>query len=234
MRFLRSNIAASCIYKNKTTVMKIKSLLMSALVLATSAVVAQESAKQVYESPKLKTEIAKQKTVAILPFTTSITYKRPPKNFDAAAHAAEEKNLTTDLQSSMYTYLLRKNDKYSVTFQDVTRTNALLKKAGVIDDIDAITQDSLALILGVDAVIKCKYSYEKTASEGGAIVKTVLFGGMGSKTGGGTLVMQIYNGTDGDLLWRFTKEMNDGVFSSSNELVERMMRKVARNFPYER
>ena len=86
--------------------------------------------------------------------------------------------------------LLRKSDKYTVSFQDVTRTNALLKKAGIYDQVDEMTQDSLAKILGVDAVIKCKYSYQKTASEGGAIVKTVLCGTLGSKTGGGTLVMK--------------------------------------------
>ncbi len=74
--------------------------------------------------------------------------------------------------------------------------------------------------------------YEKTASESGAIAKTILFGGLGSKTGSGGLTMQVYNGSDGELLWRFYKAMNDDVFSSSDELIERMMRKVARNFPY--
>jgi hypothetical protein len=214
--------------------MKLRSLALLFSLFIISAAHSQETAKQIYSSPKLQTEVVKHKTVAILPFAAAITYKRPPKNYDANAHDAEEKNLAQDLQNAMYTFLLRKNDKYSVTFQDVARTNALLKKAGMMDDIDAYTQDTIAKVLGVDAVIRCKYSYEKTASEGGAIVKTVLFGSMGSKTGGGTLVMQIYNGSDGDLLWRFTKEMNDGVFSSSNELIERMMRKVSRNFPYDK
>jgi hypothetical protein len=86
----------------------------------------------------------------------------------------------------------------------------------------------------VDAVIKCNYDYEKTASESGAIVKTVLLGSMGSKTGSGALTLQIYNGTDGNLLWRFYKAMNDNVMSSTDELITRMMKKVARNFPYEK
>ena len=191
-----------------------------------------EGAKEVYKSPKLGTEIPKHKVVAILPFNTSIVYKRPPKNYDADAHKAEEKSLSTSLQSSMYTFLLRKGGDYSCSFQDVERTNAVLKQAGVYDKLDEITQDSLCKILKVDAAIKCKYVYEKTASEGAAIAKTVLFGSLGSKTGSGGLTMQVYNGNDGDLLWRFYKAMNDDVFSSSDELIERMMRKVARNFPY--
>ncbi len=134
----------------------------------------------------------------------------------------------------MFTYLLRKAGKYSVSFQDVSRTNVLLKAKGVYDQIDILTQDSICKILGVDAVIKSNYSYEKTSSEGAAIAKTILFGSMGSKTGSGALTMQIYSGTDGNLLWRFYKAMNDNVMTSTDQLIERMMRKVSRNFPYEK
>lgn len=193
-----------------------------------------EAAKQTYSAPALKSEIAKQKSVAILPFDVAITYKRVPRHYDASATKSEEESLKTDLQSSMFTYLLRKADKYSVTFQDPTRTDALLKSKGIYDKLDVLTQDSICRILGVDAVIKSNYQYEKTASESGAIVKTVLFGGMGSKTGSGALTLQIYNGADGNLLWRFYKAMNDDVMSSSDQLITRMMKKVSRNFPYEK
>ena len=193
-----------------------------------------EGSKQVYSSPKLKEQIGLHKTVAIIPFEASITYKRIPKNYDPSANKNEENTLSKSLQQSMYTYLLRKEGKYTVTFQDVDRTNALLKSKGVMDKISELTADSLCKILGVDAVIKCRYTYEKTASEAGAIAKTLLFGSMGSKTGAGALTMQIYNGKDGDLLWRFYKVMDDNVMSSTDVLMERMMRKVSRNFPYEK
>ena len=208
-------------------------LLGAAMLLFVVSTKAQESSKQVFESPKMKEEVAKHKTVAILPIKTTISYKRPPKNFDEAANKAEELSSATNFQAGMYTYLLRKAKNYTVTFQDVERTNALLKKAGVFDKLDETLPDSLAKILGVDAVIKCSYSYEKTASEAGAIVKTLLFGGLGSKTASGSLTMQIYNGKDGDLLWRFFKSMNENLMGNANEVMERMMRKVSRNFPYE-
>lgn len=215
--------------------MKIKILISTLFLFVTIAAFAQfEGAKQTYSAPNLKTESAKHKTVAILPFDVSITYKRPPKNYDSSANKNEESTLTKSLQSSMFTYLLRKADKYSVSFQDVSRTNALLKSHGVHNQLDILTQDSICKILGVDAVIKCNYSYEKTASEAGAIVKTILIGGMGSKTGSGALTMQIYNGSDGNLLWRFYKAMDDNVMGSTDQLMERMMRKVSRNFPYEK
>jgi hypothetical protein len=46
--------------------------------------------------------------------------------------------------------------------------------------------------------------------------------------------MQIYGAKDGELAWRMSKEMNEGAFSSANELMERMMRKVGRVFPFEK
>jgi hypothetical protein len=215
--------------------MKIKIFISTLLLLFTVSGFAQfEAAKQTYSAPNLKSEIQNQKMVAILPFDVSITYKRIPKHYDSSANKNEEQSLKTNLQSSMFTYLLRKANKYSVQFQDPTRTNALLKSKGVYNQLDLLTQDSICKILGVDAVIKCNYEYEKTASEGGAIAKTVLFGGIGSKTGSGALTMQVYNGSDGNLLWRFYKAMNDDVMSSTDQLITRMMKKVSRNFPYEK
>lgn len=213
-----------------------KSTLTLIVMLCTimSAFAQFEGAKQTYSSPKLKDEIAKEKIVAILPFSASITYKRIPKNYDSSANKNEEINIARNLQQSMFTYLLRKSDKYSVSFQDVDRTNALLKSKGVYSHMDELPEDSVCKILGVDAVIKCNYSYEKTASEAGAIAKTLLFGSMGGKTGSGSLTMQIYSGDDGNLLWRFYKAMDDNVMGSTDQLMERMMRKVSRNFPYEK
>ena len=212
-----------------------KLLFVSLFTVATSISFAQfEGSKQTYSSPKLKEEITRHKVVAILPFEASITYKRTPKNYDADANKNEEISIAKSLQQSMYTYLLRKSDKYSVTFQDVDRTNAILKSKGLYDQLDLVTQDSLCRVLGVDAVVKCRYAYEKTASEAGAIAKAVIFGSVAGKTGSGGLTMQIYNGTTGDLLWRFYKAMDDNVMGSSDQLMERMMKKVSRNFPYEK
>ena len=212
-----------------------KALALILAVAVTTASFAQfEGSKQVFTSPKLQTEIFKHKKVAILPFTATISYKRLPKNFDQTANENDQKNMAAEMQQGMYTYLLRKAENYTVNFQDVERTNALLKQKGLYDRLNEITQDSICKVLGVDAVVKCSFAYARTSSEGGAIAKAVLLGPAFSKTGSGTLTMQIYNGSDGELLWRFYKEMNESITSSSNEVMERMMRKVSRNFPYEK
>lgn len=210
-----------------------KSLLTLISFSIVTVAISQETAKQTFKAPGMADTLAKHKTVAILPFNVSISYKKVPKNFDNEGNIAQEKKDGLALQGGMYTYLLCKASDYTVSFQYPERTNILLKKDSIFYKLNDILPDSLCKILKVDAVIKCNYAYEKTGSEAGAIAKTVLFG-MGGKTASGALTMQIYNGSDGNLLWRFFKEMNEGVFSNANEMMERMMRKVSRNFPYEK
>ncbi|GEL10575.1 hypothetical protein SAMN05192550_0384 [Flavobacterium glycines] len=201
--------------------------------IATTLIQAQ-STKQIFESPNLKEAISSHKTVAVLPFKSTISYKRLPKNFNPETNAQEEKKSALSLQSGLYTYLLRKSSDYSVTVQDPERTNVLLKQSGNFDKIDDLTPDALAKILGVDAVIKCTYAYQKTGSEGGAIVKSLLIGFGTGKVATSDLTMNIYNAKDGDLLWRFYKQMDEDVMSNPQAMMEHMMRKVGRNFPYEK
>lgn len=191
-----------------------------------------EGSKQIFEGPKFKSEIPKHKTVALLPYEVKISYKRQPKNFNLEANKDQENTMSKSIQSSMYTFLLKKSSEYFVSFQDVEKTNVLLKKAGMADKLDEFTKEEIAKVLGVDAVIGGRFETEQTKSEGAAIASAVLFGGLGGKTGTGTLTMTVNGGSDGELLWRFFKTMDQGIMSSTDDLVERMMRKVSRNFPY--
>jgi hypothetical protein len=210
-----------------------KIYLLSLFLIVSIAANAQfEGAKQIFESPKLKSEITTHKLVAILPFTTKISYRKQPKNFSVEANRDQEKTMSRSIQASLYTFLLRRNKDYSVEFQDVEKTNILLKKAGMADKLDEFTKDEIAKALGVEAILGGNFETEQTKTEAGAIASAVLFGGFGGKTGTGTLTLTLNNGANGDLLWRFFKTMDDNITSSTDDLVERMMRKVSRNFPY--
>jgi hypothetical protein len=106
------------------------------------------------------------------------------------------------------------------------------KNATIADKLDEYTKDEIAKILGVDAVISGVFENEQSKSEAGAITSAILFGGFGGKTGSGSLTMAINNGSNGELLWRFFKTMDDGIGTSRDDTVESMMRKVSRNFLY--
>jgi hypothetical protein len=189
------------------------------------------TSKKEFKTPGLEDSVRKHKTVAILPFSTSITYKVKSKHYDSAANRLEEQKLRVQMQEGMHTYLLNKSDDYSVAFQDVTKTNIMLKKANLFDKIDETLPEDLAKILGVDAVIRSRYDYVKKKSEGADIAEAYLLGMGASKTATGALVMQIYSGS-GNLLYRFYKELGEDITSNPNEIMERMMKKVAYNFPY--
>lgn len=211
-----------------------KKILLTLLVVMTAygANAQLEGSKQVFESPKLNDEKVTHKIIAILPFATKISYKKMPKNFNAEANRDQEKTMSKSIQSSMYTFLLRKAKNFTVEFQDPEKTNILLKKAGVAEKMDEMTKDEVAKILGVDAILGGSFETEQTKSEAGALVSAVIFGGLGGKTGTGTLTLTLNSGQSGDLLWRFFKTMNDNIMASTDDMVEHMMRKVSRNFPY--
>jgi len=121
-----------------------------------------QTSKQVFESPNLKEVIASHKQVAIIPFTATITYRHTPKGVTAESNLADERKMAKEIQSSMYTYLLRRAKDYSVDFQEVDKTNILLTKAGLMDKLGETTSDELAKALGVDAIISGIYAVEHT------------------------------------------------------------------------
>ena len=205
-------------------------LIVSAFIYTASF---SQGAKQIFESPNLKSVVYSAKKVAILPFNVSISYKKMPKGMSLDQIKDNEKAESIQMQQGMYTYLLRRSDDYSVSFQEVDRTNSLLKKSGVFDNINDVLSDSLCKILGVDAIIKSSWTYAKTGSEAGAIASALLLG-VSKGTGSGQLVMQINSAKDGEMVWRMSKEMTESAFSSANALMEQMMRKVGRVFPFEK
>ncbi|EHQ25736.1 hypothetical protein [Mucilaginibacter paludis] len=211
--------------------MKQKLSLFIALTLLCTFKVFSQGSKQIFESPKLKECVKNHHLVAILPFDVKISYKKPPKDFSAEANRDQELKTGKSIQSGLYTYLLRKADKYTVTFQDIDKTNIMLKKLKLIDSLDSHTKDDIAKALGVDAVIFGRYDEQSTRTQAAAIATAVLFG-FGGKTGDSSFTMSIGNGADGELLWRYYKKMNEGMFTSSEDVMEQQMKKLARNFPY--
>ena len=210
-----------------------KYFMLPLILMIISLVSNSQASKQTYEVANLKRLLSEHKIVAILPFNVTIAYKHLPKGFDAEGNKREEAKEGINMQEGLYTFLLRKSKSYTVTFQDAETTNILLKKSGLFDKLDITLKDSICKVLNVDGIIGCSYEYEKTGSEAGAIASTLLLG-FGGSVATGTLTMHLYNGKDGTLLWRFAKEMKEGAFTSANDMMERMMRKVSRNFPYEK
>jgi hypothetical protein len=137
-------------------------------------------------------------------------------------------------QDKMYGWLLRKSDKYhyTVTFQDINKTNALLKKANIsYADLASTDRTALARALGVDAVIQDDIRMEKPMSDGAAVAVGVLVGAWGATNKVETTI-NIHDGSSGNLLWKYDYEASGSVGSSTEKLVDVLMRNASKKFPY--
>ena len=191
---------------------------------------------EAYLNPQFGPTTSAHHTVAILPFHVSISRVRLPKNLSAADVERMEHEEGLAVQTQLQTQLLRRAERYTVQFQDVARTNALLAQAGInADSLDAHTMDELAKVLNVDAVISGRIERSKPMATGTAIALGVLFGAafMGNTNRVG-VNLQIHNGQDGALLWTFAHQFGGSIGSNPENLANALMASIARRLPYRR
>ena len=156
------------------------------------------------------------------------------KNTTAEQIIRLEEQTGRSIQDNMYTWFLKRSNKfkYTVSFQDVSRTNALLLQAGLdYDHIHTKTKDELARLLEVDAVISTKATMEKPMSDGAAIVVGVLIGSWGNTNQVQTSI-SINESTTGELIWKYDYSASGSVGSSPARLVDNLMRNASKKFPY--
>lgn len=189
----------------------------------------------IYKSSNFDDALAKHKTVAILPAAVTIKL-RPNEAKKMTADQVADLDMKTGLtfQDKMYGWLLRKSDKYhyTVTFQDINKTNALLKKANITyADLASTDRSALAKALGVDAVIQDDIRMEKPMSDGAAVAVGLLVGAWGATNKVETTI-NIHDGRSGNLLWKYDYEASGSVGSSTDKLVDALMRNASKKFPY--
>lgn len=190
---------------------------------------------KIYKSSEFDTALTKHRTVAILPAAVT-TNLRPNESKKITTEQLEQMNEKTALaiQDKMYSWFLRRSDKYqyTVTFQDVTKTNSLLKKAGIeYGDLATKDRTELAQILGVDAVLQNRSIMDKPMSDGAAVAVGVLFGVWGNTNNVQTTI-NIHDGKSGNLLWKYDYQASGSVGSSATNLVNALMRNASKKFPY--
>jgi hypothetical protein len=190
---------------------------------------------KIYKSAEFDTALGRHRKVAILP--ADVTMKLRPneaKRLSADQLADIAQKTGYDIQDKMYSWFLRRSGKfdYTVTFQDITRTNAILKDAGIgFDDLASKDRAEIAKILGVDAVLQNRSRMEKPMSEGAAVAVGLLVGAWGNTNKVETTI-NIHDGASANLLWKYDYEASGSVGSSTTKLVDALMRNAAKKFPY--
>ncbi|MEP6675253.1 MAG: hypothetical protein ABJA78_08855 [Ferruginibacter sp.] len=187
----------------------------------------------IYKSENFKDSKSTVHIVAILPFSVSIDSKRLPKGQTIETLRDAQQKTGYDIQNNVYTWFLHRQNEYSVTFQDIDKTNAILTKANITyDNIIMQEKGELCKLLNVDAVISGKAVMSKPMSEAGAIAVEVLvgFGGATNKT---DVTLTIHD-IKSSLLWKYDHQVSGSLGSSPEKLTNALMRNSSKNFPYKK
>jgi len=220
--------------------MSFKSLfLVMSLCLLTLATQAQLTAK-VYEDPNLESKVRNHKSIAILPLDVFMSDTKANKKNRVSPEelALKAEEYQKAFQNSMYAWFLKrkqKNKMKNVDIQDVDKTNTLLKKAGIetTEDLADYTKDEIATILGVDAVFGGTVKTSSSFSQGGAVAIAALTG-FSVKTGDSDVFIKLWNGKDGEMIWSFARVVASSYSNTTDDLVEYLMKRISKRFPYEK
>lgn len=186
----------------------------------------------IYQPPKFQEMRQGHRLVALLPFDVSISSTRLPKGMTIEMLKEMEKDEGYGTQALFFSRFLRRSGSFTVAFQDVDKTNAILAKNNIeFKDLRTWSREDLAALLGVDAIITGKIQREKPMSEAAALAVGVLIGFWGP-TNKVNVDMTIHDGATGELFWKYTHDLSGSFGSSSEELVKAFSRKIARKFPY--
>jgi hypothetical protein len=189
---------------------------------------------QKFLNPNFAELTKNHKQLAILPFRVAIDLKHLPKNMTVEMVNQNAKEEGLEFQKQLYARLLQRSqeDGYTVGFQDVDQTNAMLQKAGLsLDSLSAHTKDEISKLLGVDAMVSGTVHQTQPTSTGAAVAQTLLLGFSGT-TQRVDINMSIHNGADGALLWSYDHNDKGGLMNSVEGMVKSLLKKVAGNFPY--
>ncbi|MBK7884888.1 MAG: hypothetical protein IPJ81_14720 [Chitinophagaceae bacterium] len=173
--------------------------------------------------------------MAILPAEVDITLRpNEMKKITTEQLRKSEEKTGLGIQDKMYAWFLRRSGKYkyTVSFQDISKTNALLLQNNIkYSDIRSKTKEELARLLGVDAVISTRAIMKKPMSDGAAVALNVLFGTVGTTNDVQTSIT-INDAAKGDLMWKYDYQASGSVGSNTDNLVNGLMRNAPRRFPY--
>ena len=184
--------------------------------------------------PQFRAVSPTHRTIALLPPAISIPEKRIPPGLtpEGVERIHGEKALA--LQSRLFSRFLERQQykKYSVEFQDIELTNALLAKADLTDSARAADPHVLCETFGVDAVLLVDIRQTSRGSKKLAEVMGKL--GLSSGTNRIYINSRIMDCATGRVLGEFKGEGEGDLMLSPIRLPEIKFNNIVDKFPYKR
>ena len=216
--------------------MKVIFFVVISLLLCPTATFCQT--KEIYTNPAFDTLSKDHKLLAILPFDVILNFRpRERERLKPGDLEQMQKREGEAVQSALETYFLKRKEEEGlrVKFQDVGKTNALLaRRKWNLDSLKIRTKEELADSLNVDGVISGLLATDKPLSEGSAVAIGILTDGwFFGPTNSGKCTINVHDGNSGELLWKYEKTLSRSLGSDIQTVINAMMRKASRKFPYE-
>lgn len=191
---------------------------------------------EIYQASNFKEVKDQHKVVAVMPFEVTIESRKLPKGVTAEMIVDQQRDYGYGIQSDVYGYYLREmsKGKYTVNFQDVSKTNAILTQNGITyDELRLKSKDEICKLLGVDAVVSGKAIMSKPMSDGAALAMGLLIGAWGSTNSVNTSIT-IHEAKAGDLMWKYDYLASGSIGSSRQSLTNALMKNSSKKFPYKK
>lgn len=189
--------------------------------------------KNIYQSDKFEALSENHKVLAIIPFFTNLDLK---KDVDETDLIRLEEREGYAVQDALETYFGRgkRRKKFSVDFQNTKNTNAVLAQSNITyANIDTYTIKQLSEILGVDGIVSGNLDLNILLSEGVSRDFSFIDYLLGDANYG-RIGIKVSDGNTGKLLWKYEKEINKKSGRNTTDLIESMMKKATRKFPYDK
>ena len=191
---------------------------------------------KLYVHPDADEYVKNTKSIAILPLDVQVKLRpKELKDFTSEQMVEMNQREAKDIQKAMYSWFLTRKKRGTLLIEKVqnpTVTNAILIKNGI--DLYAyshIPPNELGEILGVDVIITGSFETSKPMSNA-ASAALLLLGGIGGATSNATMNMDFIDTRDNELVVNYFKNVKGGLGSSSDNLINILMRKVSRRIPY--
>ncbi len=197
------------------------------LLTGTLFVLLMSSCAKVYQSPDALNLARKHRIMGVSIPTVSIPPQKKMTAQELADLAVKE---SETFHYEMVSWLLKRKNEGKITVNVLDASTSLAKIHNSTVEGKRLTPKEIAEILDVDALLVSNYKLTKPMSTGAAIVTNVLFG-FGS-TNEVVVSMELYDRSTDKMIWNFSHNISGGLFSSSDQLVNEVMRIASKKLPY--
>ena len=203
------------------------------LILAILTMVPVFGQRDIYESARFDELSQDHEVLAIIPFFTNLDLKENNSK-EEAVRLEEIEGYAVQDALEVYFGRGKKKKKFSVEFQNTKNTNAILAQNNInYSNIDTYTIKELSKLLEVDGIVSGNLDLNILLSQGIPAEFSILDYILGDANYG-RIGIKISDGKTGKLLWKYENEITKKSGKNTGDLIDKMMKKMTRKFPYDK